>query len=232
MKGAVSYRQLVISPNGERWPYPLTAPVNDLLGLFVPERNRPARTRASDTYWLRLRYQPFVAKDELISDARKTGVWADFLNAATSATRGHVAAQIASYLERLTFKADGSVDVPDFPAFAAWSLLEAVRRQPLKLFTCPNCKGKWLGAPDESKFCQRLAPGQPSKTCRELDYERGLAGRPGYAAYRREYKRLTEANRRGAIELPELLQWRQENAANAWLPFEDWKAKRKENADA
>lgn len=111
-----------------------------------------------------------------------------FRDAAERATKGQVSAGIAPYIERLTFASDGGVDVPDFVALCAWSLLEAVRRQPLKLFTCPTCKSPWLGAPTESKFCQRLAPDHPCKTCRELDYEHGLAGRPGYAAYRREYQ--------------------------------------------
>jgi hypothetical protein len=62
-----------------------------------------------------------------------------------------------------------------------------------------------------------------SKDCRTLDYEKRLAGDVAYRAYRREYKRLTEAQRRGSLDIVELMRWREQNSPAKWLPFDEWK---------
>jgi hypothetical protein len=211
MHGEVAYRQLVLSEKGkERSRLPLTAPVNDLLGQLRPD--------PLSAVYLAERYPEFVPTSQ------PRAVLLAFETAARDAVKGRVSAAVAPHLERLRLAPDGTVrDVPDFAALAAWSLLESVRRQPLKLFTCPTCKGKWLGLPDGSKYCQRLAPGQVSKDCRTLDYERRLAGDSAYRGYRREYKRLSEAQRRGSLDMLELVRWRDQNGPANWLPFDQWK---------
>jgi Zn-finger nucleic acid-binding protein len=142
-----------------------------------------------------------------------------------SATK--LSSELAPHLERLRFAPDGTVaEVPDLAALAAWSLLEAVRRQPLRLRSCPICRGRWLARPGESEYCQRLAPGQVTKDCRTLAKEKRLAGDTAYRAYRREYKRLSEASSRGAIDVRDLIAWRNENGPAKWAPFNEWKARR------
>jgi Zn-finger nucleic acid-binding protein len=227
MQGHIAYRQLVLSEkDSEKLRLPLTVPVNDLLGrLRKGGRNEPPFvTRANDLYSVSERYAPLGGPQGVLGDAHKVEVHADFLAAAESAVKGRLSRRLAPYVERLRFEPDGSVaDVPDFVALAAWSLLEAVRRQRLELRTCPTCKGKWLAAPEErSRYCQRQAPGQ-SKDCRTLDYEKRLAGDVAYRAYRREYKRLTEQQRRGSLDLVELTHWRDQNSPAQWLPFDEWK---------
>jgi Zn-finger nucleic acid-binding protein len=105
--------------------------------------------------------------------------------------------------------------------------MEGLRRQSLKLVTCPMCKGKWLGSPSGSRYCQRIAPDQ-SRDCRTLAKEKRQAGDRVYAAYRREYKRIQEAHRRGKVDTLDLLAWRKENGPASWAPFQSWAATRKE----
>jgi Zn-finger nucleic acid-binding protein len=223
MQGRIAYRQLVLRDNGERLRLPITAPINDLVGQL--------RSSAHEGYlpYLFDRYKAFGGQRGFLGDARERNVQEEFLTAAKSAVKGEVSTLIAPHLERLRFASDGSVDVPDFAALAAWSLLEAVRRQELKLFTCPICKGKWLGAPDGPKYCQRVAPGQVSKDCRTLAYEKRLAGDKEYRRYRREYKRLTEAFRRGSLDVKDLIAWRDENGPASFTPFDEWNANREED---
>jgi Zn-finger nucleic acid-binding protein len=227
MRGEVSYRQIVLYDNGETLRLPLTAPMNDLLGQLRPS----AKNETGYLPYLSVRYQLLAIARGTLGDALNRDVQQTFLRAAREATKGHVSAELAPYLERLRFVPDGTVDdVPDLSALAAWSLLEAVRRQPLELRTCPQCKGRWLARPDESTYCQRVAPGQVTKDCRTLDREKRIAGDSRYRAYRREYKRLDEAFRRRAIDAKELIAWRDQNGPAKWLPFDQWKARRKRRA--
>jgi hypothetical protein len=213
MRGEVAYRQLVLSERGEeKLRLPLLAPANDMLGWENP---------AGYAAYLFQRYGQLSFPRGSLGSSQ--GEAADFYGAAKAATKGHVAKSIAEHLERLRFSADGALtDVPDFAALAAWSVLEAVRRQQLRLRTCPTCKRKWLSAADErSRYCQRWAPGQ-MKDCRTLAHERKLAG-SGYASYRREYNRITEAHRRGSLSTKDLFAWRDDNDATNWTPYEQWK---------
>lgn len=228
MQGHVAYRQLVLTESGvEKLRLPLLVPVNDLLGQYVTRSGGGYTSRATDLYDLWERYQPLSGKQGVLGDGGKLAVYTDFLAASQGAVRGQLSARLAPYVERLRFDSDGSVaEIPNFTALAAWSLLEAVRRQPLELRTCPTCKGKWLAPPEElSRYCQRRAPGQVSKDCRTLDYEKRLAGNVAYRAYRREYKRLTEMQRRGTLDMKELMRWREQNSPAQWLPFDEWKAR-------
>ena len=224
MKAEVAYRQVVLRDNGEALRLPLTAPVNDLLGQFRPS----AKGNETDILpWLSVRYAAFRG----LGEAKGHDVQETFLRASRAATKGKLSRELAPHLERLRFAPDGSVDVSDFAALAAWSLLEALRRQPLELRTCQQCKGPWLARPGESKYCQRVAPGQIRMDCRTLAKEKRLAGDPAYRRYRREYKRLAEAQSRGAIEAKDLMRWREQNGPADWLPFDEWKAQREESPD-
>jgi Zn-finger nucleic acid-binding protein len=221
MRGEVAYRQLVLQDNGKTLRLPLTAPVNDLLGQLRPSAKAKPET---DIFpWLSDRYKALGR----LGDADRRDVQETFLRASRTATKGKLSSELAPHLERLRFAPDGTVaEVPDLAALAAWSLLEAVRRQPLRLRSCPICRGRWLARPGESKYCQRVAPGQVTKDCRTLAKEKRLAGDTAYRAYRREYKRLSEASSRGAIDVRDLIAWRNENGPAKWAPFNEWKARR------
>lgn len=215
MQGEVAYRQLVLRDNGEALRLPLTAPINDLLGqlrkdndpylAYLFDRYRVFAGRGSRDIWL----EPSEAQT--------------FLSAAVQAAKGTLSPGISSHIGRLRFSPDGRVDVPDFEALAAWSLLESVRRQPLKVYTCLTCRAKWIGAPGGSRYCQRVAPGQVRKDCRTMAYEKRLAGDTGYRRYRREYKKLAEKQRRGTLDVVDLMHWRDQNSPADWLPFDEWK---------
>jgi Zn-finger nucleic acid-binding protein len=225
MRAEVAYRQIVLRDNGEVLRLPLTAPMNDLLGQLRPS----AQKNETDILpWLSVRYAALRG----LGEARGRDVQQTLLEASKAATKGKLSSELAPYLERVRFAPDGSVDVSDLAALAAWSLLEAVRRQALELRTCPQCRGRWLARPDESKYCQRVAPGQVKMDCRTLAKEKRLAGDPAYRRYRREYKRLAEAQSRGAIDTKDLMRWREQNEPTDWLPFDDWKDQREESPDA
>ena len=211
----------------------MLAPVNDLLGLSRPERRvmrrqaesgRAGRPGEADlTSWVRQRYRSAFGPRPFVEEARSTDVQEAFLEAAAAAAKGQVAASIGGYLERVRFAPGGGVvDVPDFVSLAAWVLLEGVRSQQLKLQSCPICRGKWLGSPDGSRYCQRRAPGQ-LRDCRQLAADKRLGGDAAYRGYRSEYRRVSEAFRRGSIDMSELVRWRDDNGPSAWTPFELWR---------
>jgi Family of unknown function (DUF6076) len=208
MHGEIAYRQMVLSERGvEKLRLPLLAPANDMLGW--------ANQREGYLVYLHDRYGG-------VFGSLKESV--PFADAAKSAVGGRLAASLGPLLERLRFAEDGNViDIPDFPALAAWSLLEGVRRLDLRLRSCSECHRPWLAAREEaSRYCQRWAPGH-LRDCRTLAAERRLAGDKSYARYRREYKRITEMERRGTIEIADLYRWRDANDATNWSPFEEWK---------
>jgi hypothetical protein len=222
MRGEVAYRQVILRDNGEALRLPLTAPVNDVLGQL---RSTSKGDETDIFRWVLVRYTPLFGR---LGDAGRRDVQEAFLRAARKATKGILGAELAPHLERIRFEADGSaVEIPDLAALAAWSLHEAVRRQALELRSCPICRGRWLARPGEPEYCQRVAPGQVSKDCRTLAKEKRLAGDTAYRAYRREYKRLSEAFSRRAISADELIGWRNENGPSKWLPFDQWKARRR-----
>ena len=59
-------------------------------------------------------------------------------------------------------------------------------------------------------------------SCRQLNRERTQAG-ASYQKYRREYKRVNEAWRRGTISDDLWDLWRGRNTPADWQPLEDWK---------
>jgi Family of unknown function (DUF6076) len=220
MQVSVSYRQVVLRDPGRdaSWQLPLAAPVNDLLGLAIS----PDAEVGGYLIYLMKKYEGFGMHG--LGGAQQA--LAAFDRAAVAAAKRRLSPELAPYLERIKFSiSPGTDDVPDFVALAAWSLLESLRRQSLALITCPRCKRPWFGAPKGPRHCQRPAPGQ-SRDCRTLEKERRLASNPAYRAYRREYKRLEEAARRGSVTFEDFIEWRTANRAHAWRPFDEWKAKR------
>src|SRR5438874_2267950 len=215
MHGEIAYRQLVLSDKSgdERLRVPLLTPVNDLLGGDA--------NRTEYVIYLSSRYSDLFPPESVPDAMTHAGLFTQALGAAAE---GRFDARLAPFLERITFDADGTVaDVSDLLALGAWSLLEGIRRQPLKVRTCLTCKRNWVASPGEkSRYCQRMAPGHPSKDCRTLAYERRVAGDRAYRDYRREYKRLTERHNRGTLQTYDLYRWRDENDATNWLPFEQW----------
>ena len=219
----IARQQIVLARGGvEVLQVPLAAPINDVLGLAV----------SSEEYsvWLVTRYGPVFGSPLLEEvQGKKAQVALDL--GARSAKDGRLDKELGPYLERLRFLPRDGVEVPDLVSLAAWSLYEAMRRKPLELVLCKNCKRPWLTTPGGPKFCQRQAPGQ-SRDCRTLAKERRLAGDTKYRAYRREYKRVSEAARRGgAITALDFVHWRTDNGPAAWQPFDLWKSKRKKEND-
>src|SRR5438132_8546079 len=127
MQGEVAYRQLVLREGDtEKLRLPLVAPVNDMLGW-----ERPDGGEYATHLWARYKSLGFPRGST--GDSAHLG--RAFLGAAEAATKGRIAADVAQHLARLRFSPDGRLaDIPDFAALAAWSLLESVRRQPLKLW--------------------------------------------------------------------------------------------------
>jgi hypothetical protein len=217
-QAAITYRQVTVqSPGRPSLRLPLLAPVNDLLGLS-DETYKAGHLlgRYGETFEFGRGF--LGGGDQELREA--------FTEAAKLAAQGRVSSRIASHLERVRFAGDGGVtDVPDLAALAAWCLVELVRRMPLKLKKCPTCHRPWLDTPGGSRYCERRAPGQ-ARDCRTLAKEKRLTSDSNYRAYRREYKRLDDALRRTAITALELGDWRRENSAHGWEPFDTWKTNR------
>jgi hypothetical protein len=101
--------------------------------------------------------------DQLDAD----GVPELFLRSAGLGQERKVSIELAPYLERLTFRGDGSVVVPSWLELAAWALDRAVRDGPeFTVATCELCGVPWLRR-GSAKFCRRLAPGS-WQTCAQL----------------------------------------------------------------
>jgi hypothetical protein len=90
-----------------------------------------------------------------------------FLRSAGLGQERKVSVELAPYLERLTFRGEGTVVVPSWLELAAWALDRAVRAGPeFTVATCELCGVPWLrhGA---GPFCRRLAPSS-WQTCAQL----------------------------------------------------------------
>ena len=219
----IARQQLVLKRSGVVvLEVPIAAPINDVLGLADDDEEY--------TTWLVIRYGGTFGSP-LLDEARKAGVQRQLLTAAVTAQSGHLSNQLGVFFERLRFLPRDGAEVPDLVSLAAWSLYESLRRKPLELADCKNCKRPWLTTPGGPKFCQRQAPGQ-SRDCRTLAKERRLAGDTKYRAYRREYKRIAEAARRGgSISALDFIHWRTDNGPAGWQPFDLWKPEREEQKD-
>ena len=116
--------------------------------------NERAATTATDV----MRYFDALERD---------GVPDVFLRSAGLGQERKVSVELAPYLERLTFRGDGSVVVADWLELAAWALDRAVRDGPeFTVATCELCGVPWLRR-GGAKFCRRLAPAS-WQTCAQL----------------------------------------------------------------
>jgi hypothetical protein len=254
VKVSTSKGRLLLSPSGRSYwnslvqAPPLTQPVDDMLGLDAED------LRDFGSCFDQLsKYGPFWGAPDL-DDEEEVAAWVEgaegqnrrllargrkwanearprFLKAARRAQQGYVAALLADDLGRVRYRPGRSPDEVhdgDLPALAAWSLVEALRRQPITLGKCRNCRRPWIVQPGQ-EFCQRTAPGHV-RDCRTLAKEAAFLGRPEVQGYRREYKRLHELKRRGTISAQELNEWRQQNSPKKWRRYDDWKERRKETS--
>jgi hypothetical protein len=95
------------------------------------------------------------------------GVADVFLRAAGLGQERKVSVELAPYLERLTFRGDGTVVVPGWLELAAWALDRAVRAGPdFIVDACELCGVPWLRR-GRGRFCRRLAPAS-WQTCAQL----------------------------------------------------------------
>ena len=134
------------------WEELTNAPTRGILDALG--RSARAATVATDV----MRYFETLEKD---------GVPDVFLRSAGLGQERKVSVELAPYLERLTFRGDGSVVVPGWLELAAWALDHAVRGGPeFTVATCELCGVPWLrrGA---GRFCRRLAPSS-WQTCAQL----------------------------------------------------------------
>lgn len=250
MDVSTSRGKLLLGPTGREYDAdkpatapPLTQPLDDLLGVRLEDIAADGPSPYSDHL---LRYRRFWPSPGPAHDADELVAWHDawrdqwrewmveaaprFLLAAQAAESGRISALIAPDIERVTFKSGVSPDsVPDgdFPALAAWCLLEALRQHPMSLAACNGCQRPWLKTTGHD-YCLRPRPGH-TRTCREIAKEAAFLSSDETKGYRREYKRLHERKRRGAISTAQLNAWRQMNGPAAWKPYEDWVV---EQADA
>jgi hypothetical protein len=238
---------LVLGDSGK--PLPLTAPINDLLGLrdewhyavhlesnygsFWPDEwiDLPAGFDSSGLTDHELGTQAAAAQIDRIRDEiqalRRRKIPDRFLAACQQAEQGHLSARLAGFLERIVHRAGVEPDeVPeaDLPTLATWALDQALRQRPLELRECPLCKRPWIASPEQpSPYCDRPYPGR-SMSCRGLKKDEHF--RESQRDWRREYKRLYERRKRGTLSEADWRAWRAENDADAWFPFDEWQKRR------
>jgi Family of unknown function (DUF6076) len=235
---------------GEHGPtLPLTAPVNDLLGLRA---DWPYAVHLHSNYgsfwpdeWLdlpvefdprgltahELGIEAQGAQLERIQDEvralRRRKLPDTFLAACKQAEQGHLSADLAGFLERIVRRPGQEPDeVPeaDLPTLATWALDQALRERPLELRECPLCKRPWIASPEQpSPYCDRPYPGR-SMSCRALKKDEHF--RESQRDWRREYKRLHERRKRGTLTEADWRAWRAENNPDAWYPFDEWQKRR------
>jgi hypothetical protein len=171
MRAQTQYGLLLLGDGTEGRKMPLTRPVDDVLGF------NQAHTPERLAHWV-YAYTPvgLFPEDEVLRDKafasalrwRKRGIPELFLRAAKKAARGKFPKEIAPYLERVTFRADGIDEVPpDFLALAAWSLDRALREMHFVVRPCDLCRAPFLST-GRSRFCRRLAPGSLKQTCQDV----------------------------------------------------------------
>jgi hypothetical protein len=229
---------------------PLTAPVNDLIGLRL-ETNYDLHLQ--DQYfqlwpitWFdqtpaalrdrRARGEGLPADDEdawqetlIWNVGEQATAWRDlgmprlFLEAARRAAQGHFSARLAPHYERIRRQpAENSDAIPDgdLPTLAAWALDQALRLQPLAIVVCPRCHIPWLTASGEDSPYCQRPAPGHDSTCRELRKAELFRERQG--PWRREYKRLHEKTRRGTLSQQAFAAWNAANTPGQWQPYEEW----------
>ncbi len=225
---------------------PLTAPVNDLLGLrgdwlyavhlhstyspFWPDEwiTLPLEIDTTDLDDHDLANEADVAQIERVAqearELRRRKLPRQFLLACRRAEEGHLSAKLAPFLERVRRRpGDAPDEVPDgdLATLAAWALDQALRMRPLQVRECPLCKVPWLASPEQlSPYCERPYPGR-HMSCRELKKDEHF--RESQRDWRREYKRLHERRKRGTLSEADWNAWRAENSPEAWIAFEEWR---------
>jgi hypothetical protein len=241
------FRQGLVLADGRTLP--LTAPVNDLIGLRV---EWPYAVHLHSSYrpfwpteWIsvpaeldttglddhELAIEAMAAQIERIqteaSELRRRKLPAKFLAACHQAEQGHLSASLAPFLERVVHRPGEAPDeVPegDLPTLAAWALHQALRLRPLEVRECQLCKVPWLASPEQpSPYCERPYPGR-SMSCRELKKDEHF--RESQRDWRREYKRLYERRKRGTLSEADWQAWRAENNPAAWYAFDEWRKRR------
>jgi hypothetical protein len=218
---SVSYSQILTSRDGVIAPsYTISAPVDDLLRL--------ARSSSEDDNGFRARVEErygtaaidALRGDHLVASARAI----ERACSALDERRLELPSALARALRDVTFIDDRSATIPEnnLLALATWALIMIIQRERVRLTTCPSCNTPWLAPLDGSVFCARPAPGH-TRSCHDVQKEKELHERPEYAAYRREYKRIAAAARRGSIDRDDVNTWRTDNNSHAWKTFDDWK---------
>lgn len=208
-------------------PLPVTAPLDDLLGLVRAGNDR-------DPYldFLRSRYG-----SQAVAQLEHEGVRA-VRRAAEAAARGvvkrqlHLRPLLQRRLPLVSFGiGHGPSEVPDHDllALTAYSTVVTLwSGRDFALEDCRRCLAPWLAPIDGPHYCLRPAPGGLARSCREVNKEQQLLRRDDYGPYRRQYKRISELLRRGSISRTEAERWRSENTPEAWLSLEEWRSKEAE----
>ena len=168
----------------------ITRPVDDLLAWDLP--HTPERTAQwVITYGAGADFLPAgdAAREKAIAGVlrwRKRGIPDLFLRAARKASKGKFPREIVPYLERVTFRPDGSVEFSsDFLALAAWALDRAMREYVFTVRKCELCGVPFLATP-RSRYCQRLAPGSSKQSCLSAGRLRDFRTRQKRAQQRKE----------------------------------------------
>jgi Family of unknown function (DUF6076) len=242
------WRQGLLLGEGEK-VLPLTAPVNDLVGL---RSDWPYAVHLHSSYgsfwpdeWIHLPdgFDPtgldehelataalaeqIATIEHRASELRRSKLPARFLDACRKAEQGYLAASLGPYLERVLRRPGEAPDeVPegDLPALGAWALDQMLRLRQVEVRDCPLCGVPWLASPEQpSPYCERPYPGR-HMSCRGLKKDEHF--RESQRDWRREYKRLHERRKRGTLSETDWNGWRAENSPNAWTAFEEWLKRR------
>lgn len=228
---------------------PLTAPVNDLLGIRAQWPYAVhLHSRYSDFWpdeWIRIPEEIDTAgmdERELGATAvaeqivtiqatagrlRQQKLPTKLLEACRQAEHGHFSAILAPFLERVLRRpGDEPDEIPegDLPTLAAWALDQALREHTLEVRECALCKVPWLASAEQtSPYCDRPYPGR-QMSCRSLKKDEHF--RESQRDWRREYKRLHERRKRGTLSEADWNAWRAENTPDAWIAFAEWLKRR------
>jgi Family of unknown function (DUF6076) len=224
---------------------PLTAPVNDLIGLRGDWHYAVHLHSSYHPFWpedwIRLpedfdptghdeqelatqaAAEQIVRIEDTAIELRRHKLPTKFLAACHQAEQGHFSSSLAPFLERvLRQPPDVGDQIPeaDLPTLATWALDHALRLRPLQVRDCPLCKVPWLASPEQpSPYCERPYPGR-QMSCRQLKKDEHF--RESQRDWRREYKRLHERRKRGSLSKADWDAWRAENTPDAWIAFEEW----------
>jgi Family of unknown function (DUF6076) len=198
---------------------PLTAPVDDLLGLRYENEYRK---------YLRAQYgAKLIDSDDQLADWQQTSLPELFLDAAHKASQGVLAEELIPYLLKIRRRPLplGDELPDDLPTLAAWLLDLLPRLKSFDVKPCALCHLPRLAlVGEQSDYCRRPSPGH-STTCSNLERERRF--RDERRLWRREYQRLHDRLRRGSLSETEWQAWKNDNSPQSWRPYEPWQAARK-----